>query len=109
MNRLQRTKVNGLEPATVAAQVHKVKTFMAEIESIRLAHASERNFSYIFGTNGPTALDAHLVVFIKRMRDVDRADLIPEGMGAWADVLMEAEEWKGVMGGREGTMWMQES
>ena len=79
---------------------------MAEIESIRRIYASEGKFAYIFGTNAPTALDAHLVVFIKRMRDVDRAELIPEGMGAWADKLMETEEWKGVMDGRPSTMWM---
>lgn len=56
--------------------------------------------TWIFGTK-PTALDAHLVVFIARMTDVGRDYLIPTELrdyGAWA---MQKPEWVTMMGGRK--------
>lgn len=50
------------------------------------------------------ALDAHLVVFIARMRDVDSFELIPQRLAQYADTAMESAEWKQVMGGRRTMM-----
>ena len=55
---------------------------------------------WLFGLTHPTALDAHLVVFIGRMRDVGREGLIPERLGAYADRAMAGPEWGDVMQGR---------
>jgi hypothetical protein len=53
-----------------------------------------------FGLEEPTALDAHLVVFIARMQDIGRDDLLPPGLSQYASRLMEGQEWKAVMQGR---------
>jgi glutathione S-transferase len=54
---------------------------------------------WIFGEK-PTALDAHLVVFIARMRDVGRRNLIPERLEKYGDWAMEGKEWMKMMNGR---------
>jgi hypothetical protein len=59
--------------------VQKVKTLMAEIEFI--CAISKGKFTYIFGTDAPTALDAYIVVFMMRIGDVDRVELIPREWG----------------------------
>ena len=53
-----------------------------------------------FGFKRPTALDAHLVVFIARMLDIGRTDIMPSGLRQYASVLMAGDEWKDVMKGR---------
>lgn len=55
---------------------------------------------WLYGTE-PTALDAHLIVFIARMTDVGRDNLISQKLkdyGAWA---MHGNEWTAMMGGRK--------
>jgi hypothetical protein len=42
----------------------------------------------------------HLVVFIWRMRDVGRDDLIPERLGRYADLATQARAWEELMRGR---------
>ena len=54
---------------------------------------------WIFGEK-PTALDAHLVVFIARMKDVGRRDLIPERVGKFGDWATAGKEWTMMMDGR---------
>lgn len=56
---------------------------------------------WLLGLKEPTALDAHLVTFVARMRDVGRNDIIPEELGKYVDVAMEGDEWNGVMQGRK--------
>ena len=54
---------------------------------------------WLFGGK-PTALDAHLVVFIARMLDVGRDSLIPARLqryGSWAE---KTPEWIQMMEGR---------
>jgi hypothetical protein len=56
---------------------------------------------WLFGLQQATALDAHLIPFIARIRDVGREDIIPEALGAYADRVMAEKEWQDVMGGRK--------
>jgi hypothetical protein len=56
---------------------------------------------WLFGLQQATALDAHLIVFIARMRDVGKAAIIPEELGAYADRAMAEIEWQDVMKGRK--------
>ena len=54
---------------------------------------------WLFGPK-PTALDAHLVVFLARMADVGREHLVPAELqeyGAWAQ---QQPEWLTMMDGR---------
>jgi len=53
---------------------------------------------WLFGLEKPSALDAHLVTFIKRMRDVGRKEIVPEALGNYADAAMAGEEWRGIRG-----------
>ena len=65
-----------------------------------LEKCMDRPDRWLYGSL-PTALDAHLVVFIARMTDVGRDTLIPGKLkqyGAWA---METPEWIKMMDGRK--------
>ena len=55
---------------------------------------------WLFGLDNPTALDAHLVIFIARMKDVDRSELIGAQLLQYFDHAAEMDEFKGVMKGR---------
>lgn len=52
---------------------------------------------WLFGLQQPTALDAHLIVFIARMRDVNRLELIPDKLQRYAEEATRTVEWKQVM------------
>ena len=54
----------------------------------------------MFGTAHPTAFDAHLVVYVARMRDVGRGELIPGRVMEYLDRATEGVEWKEMMDGR---------
>lgn len=56
---------------------------------------------WIFGFEHPTALDAHLAVFIQRMRDVGRNDLIPNGLDKYANWVTSTAAWKNLMQDRK--------
>ena len=78
-----------------AENEQRAKTLLASLND-RLAGPE----TWVFGAS-PTALDAHLVVFIARMIDVGRDYLIPtrlQDYGAWA---MQKPEWIEMMGGRK--------
>ena len=77
-----------------AENEEKTKTLLEDLKS-RLP-GSQR---WMFGPK-PTALDAHLVVFLARMTDVGREYLIPSELreyGAWA---WQQPEWVTMMDGR---------
>jgi hypothetical protein len=59
---------------------------------------------WLFNLQHPTALDAHLVVFIRRMCDVGRDALIPEALRSYAERATLTPEWAKVMEGRRSTM-----
>ncbi len=56
--------------------------------------------SWIFGPT-PTALDAHLVVFIARLTDVGRDHLIPAKLKDYCAWAMQKPEWVAMMNGRK--------
>jgi hypothetical protein len=80
----------------VKANEHKAIALMKEFDENIRNHST----GSCFGFNKPTALDAHLLVFIARMMDKGRNDIIPAGLKQYAAELMESNEWKGVMQGR---------
>lgn len=60
---------------------------------------------WIFGDDtGPTVLDAHAVVFIARLVDIQLEDLVPVQMLLYANSIMGLPEWDAVMGGMP-TVW----
>ena len=59
--------------------------------------------SWLFDFPHPTALDVHLIVFIARMLDVGRENIISGKMRNYATRAMQTDEWKSVMQGRKTT------
>lgn len=56
---------------------------------------------WLFGLKDPTALDAHAVIFIARLKDVGRHDIVPARLLAYAERAWETEEYKALMQGRK--------
>lgn len=84
----------------------RARILMAKFENLLSPHADDtatdrESGPWLFGLSQPTALDAHLVVFIARMRDVGRDDLISERLNQYADFAMGLPEWKSVLQGRK--------
>ncbi|MCJ1472620.1 hypothetical protein MMC13_001269 [Lambiella insularis] len=105
----QAEKVTGLQDDVVAAMVTRTKELMQTFNSLLTRpdrngeEANPKSSQWMLGLTHPTALDAHLITFVARMREVNRGALIPENLGKYADSAMEMEEWKAMMDGR-GTM-----
>ena len=88
--RIESEKVDGLLPETVAAEIERARAFLTEVEGLieeRLRYSNDRQSVWIFGGEAPTALDASLIVFLVRMRDVGRSKLIPPHLSRYADVV----------------------
>ena len=73
----------------------RAKNLLLKIEAL----APESPSQWLFGQK-PCALDAHLIPFIARMREVERENLIPQGLGQYADWAMRGKEWTELMNGR---------
>ncbi|KEF62036.1 uncharacterized protein A1O9_00008 [Exophiala aquamarina CBS 119918] len=90
----KRDKSGGLVPAVTAENEKNAKSLLSEL-SDKLRGPE----SWIYGEK-PTAIDAHLVVFIARMMDVGREQLIPEKLRDYTHWAMQKPEWVNMMGGR---------
>jgi hypothetical protein len=100
-----------LKPETVTANIKKAHELMSKLEGILSSQststsqaANDMDVPWLFELGHPTALDAHLVVFIWRMRDVGRDDLIPERLGRYADAATQTRVWEELMRGRRTTL-----
>ena len=100
--RLERDKVGGLKPGVPESMSERAQKLMERFESLVTWPPSrgESSESWLFDLPHPTALDAHLTVFIARMLDVRRSEIIPESLKNYAARVMETNEWKSVMQGR---------
>ena len=71
--------------------MERARALLIEVEGLieeRLRSTSnEKQSVRIFGGEAPTALDASLIVFLVRMRDVCRSKLIPPHLSRYADVV----------------------
>ncbi|KAL7782758.1 hypothetical protein V8C43DRAFT_295523 [Trichoderma afarasin] len=54
---------------------------------------------WLFGLETPTALDAHLVTFIARLKDINKGDLVPQSLLTYAAAAQNMAEWKNVVQG----------
>lgn len=93
-------KLDGLEPGYVHAMVEQTKLLMSSIQD----HLSSDG-EWLFGLEQASALDAHLVPFIARMRDVGRYEIVPSSLQKYAEEAQKTEEWKTVMQGRSTVPW----
>lgn len=105
----EKTLVHALEPDWIAKAENQARDFLYEIRSLRLRHG--QGSSWIYGDEfGPTALDAHTVVFIARLFDANRADLMTEDIQEYGQSIMPQPAWKSVMDGRPTlhSLWVKE-
>ena len=71
-------------------------------------HLGEKG-PWLFGLEKPSVLDAHVVPFIARMKDVDRYSLIPPRLRAYAETAWESAGYKATMNGRPTMPLMSET
>lgn len=100
--RTNRSNYDSIETEKIAAikqdKVHnEVEHSRALLSTLESTLCSEGSSPWLFGFERPTALDAHVVVFINRLRDVGRAKLISSTMAKYADVAMESSGWRKLM------------
>lgn len=72
--------------------------FFDKISKLRSRYARKET-PWIFG-DSPTALDAHTVVFVARLLDVEHRHLIPDDIVASANEAMRLPAWQDTMQGR---------
>jgi hypothetical protein len=70
---------------------------LAEVDELLQASYS----GWVLDTPYPTALDAHLVIVVARLRDAGRGELVPNRVVRYANVAMETSAWKDMMQGRQ--------
>lgn len=95
MTRIKSEKIDGLIPETVSQEVQRGQDYLQKVEGIRNAHQAKGSRSpWIFGTANPTALDTSIAVFLVRMMDVKRHNLLPQGMREMAELVSHFDEFK---------------
>jgi hypothetical protein len=55
---------------------------------------------WIYGQHGPTALDAHFITFLHRMKDGGHFDFFDELLDGYLEMGTATPEWNAVMEGR---------
>ncbi|KIM94739.1 hypothetical protein OIDMADRAFT_21372 [Oidiodendron maius Zn] len=93
---IETEKIAAIKQDRVQNEVEHSRALLSTLESTL---CSEGSSPWLFGFDGPTALDAHVVVFINRLRDVGRAKLISSTMAKYADLAMETSGWRKLMDG----------
>ncbi len=91
-------KVPEMQPDSVAQNDIRTAEILRTLES---SLPSSPSYRWLFDLPQPTALDAHLVVLIARLRDIKRLDLVSEQLLAYAAKAWECKEFQGVMQGRK--------
>ena len=86
----------GLDDQVVEDNIAKTRKLLQDFEGT----LSDSGKGWCFGLEHPTALDGHFVVFLCRLMDVQRDELIPEKVKQYALHAMEGKEWKETMEGR---------
>ncbi|OAP60326.1 hypothetical protein AYL99_05328 [Fonsecaea erecta] len=99
MSILERDKIGGLKPGQPELMSERAHNLLREYEDI--LPKTEAGGPWLFGLTQPSALDAHLVVFVARMRDVGRAAIVPPVVGDFVDRAMARPEWVAIMEGRK--------
>lgn len=72
------------------------KKFLLKVEALREKRNGTTKNAYIFGEH-PTVLDAHVLVFLCRLCDVRKTELIPDALVEWVEGFRQGEAWKRVM------------
>ncbi|KAI1382393.1 hypothetical protein F4677DRAFT_401821 [Hypoxylon crocopeplum] len=72
----------------------RTRKFVAKIVALMEKRPAEKDgFTYIFGPE-PTVLDAHVVVFLGRLYEKERFDLLPSTLVQWHEHIRKTDLWK---------------
>ena len=93
---MERDKLPKLEPGVAEQNLEQSRRLMGTFEGLLQAEAGP----WLWGLSRPTALDAHLVAFIARLRDIGQGDNVPSDLSIYADTAMAGSEWNSTMQGR---------
>ncbi len=93
---LRRDKVNALEPEKVQEELERARKYLEEAAKL----LDPTSGPWLFGQTKPTELDAHLIVVIARLQDVERDFLIPETLKAYGRKAMSEPSWQAIMQSR---------
>ncbi|KAF2769997.1 hypothetical protein EJ03DRAFT_343057 [Teratosphaeria nubilosa] len=96
LRRLDESKLAALTPEASK----KNEQYTQQLVSQLVSNLEASKTGYLFGLERPSALDAHLVVFVARMLDIKRDDMIPTQLKSYAEKAMGGKEWQDVMQGR---------
>ena len=107
--RLESEKIGGLKPGVPEAMSERARKHLSEYESILPNQQSVYNDGekdgtsgpWLFGLANPSALDAHLIVFVARMRDIGRSNIVPNAVSDYVDRAMRQPKWQTMMEGRK--------
>ena len=87
--------VNGLKQDSVETMVQQAQQLLSEFSKL-LPQESK----WLFGLQQPSVLDAHLIPFLVRLKDVHRENLIPANLIEYVGRAELMDEWKDMQQGR---------
>ena len=89
-------EIPSLKRESAERAVVKTRELLQEIGE--MLQVSETD--WILNTKHPTALDAHIIVFVARLKDAGRSDLVPARITDYAYKQMDTQLWKEIIQGR---------
>ncbi|KAH8814838.1 hypothetical protein F5884DRAFT_841009 [Xylogone sp. PMI_703] len=95
-----KTRAPALDPAFVAKVEAHTTSFLSKLCKI-LEDSEWSRGIWLFGTEKPTALDAHVIPFLARLYDAGRQYMIDPQLQSYAETVFEMDLWKEFMGGRK--------
>ena len=89
-------EIPSLKRESAEQAIVQCRDFLSEIDGMLQSSHTD----WVLNTPHPTALDAHVIVFIARLRDAGRGELVPARVVDYADKQMDTDAWNGTMQGR---------
>ena len=89
-------EIPSLKRESAERAIVKSRDFLHEIDEMLQASQT----AWILNTTYPTALDAHIIVFVARLKDAGRGELIPARVIEYANKQMDTVTWKEMVQGR---------
>jgi hypothetical protein len=88
-----------LKRETAEHAIVKTSDLVQEIDKVLKVSQTD----WILNTTHPTALDAHVIVFVARLKDAGRGELVPACITDYADKQMDTAVWEAMVQG-QGTV-----
>lgn len=85
-----------LAPENIPEHLVQTRQICAKVATLKEQH----NAKYVFGPQ-PTALDAHMLVFLRRIKDSGFDEHVPQTLREWSEELSKEEIWMTVVPGRK--------